>query len=410
MVNLNNSLCLATAALSCSPPLTSTLTSTTAIADTGASDHYFTTDAPLLDINPAGPRTTIRTATGEAKASSATAVLAIPAIPTLAARTGHIIPGFTNNLLSLGKLCDADCSAYLDKRQMVIHDNTGKEILKGIREPTGARLWRVNITPPQTNLQPPLPAQVPHHKQPHKNPNPTTDKPQQQVPHHTQPHKKPNPTTKKPQQHTDTPPHLPLPTTDKPQLPIPTPNKPATTTITRTTTHARAYDLPSVPALIAYLHAAAGFPVKSTWLAAIKRGAYATWPGLTAGLVARYCPDAPETVKGHMAQPRQHIRSTQLTQPRTALTHPQDSVELHELPLNHLFTDDTGRFHPRSRSGNQYLMVALHTATNAILVRPFTSKHDTHRIPAYQDIYAHLAATGNAPREREITEIFKYIL
>jgi hypothetical protein len=30
-----------------------------------------------------------------------------------------------------------------------------------------------------------------------------------------------------------------------------------------------------------YLHQAAGHPVKKTWLAAIKAGEYATWPGLT---------------------------------------------------------------------------------------------------------------------------------
>jgi hypothetical protein len=42
-----------------------------------------------------------------------------------------------------------------------------------------------------------------------------------------------------------------------------------------------ATDLLSVAALVHYLHAAAGFPVKSTWLAAIKAGNYASWPGLT---------------------------------------------------------------------------------------------------------------------------------
>jgi hypothetical protein len=41
-----------------------------------------------------------------------------------------------------------------------------------------------------------------------------------------------------------------------------------------------ATDLPSVGALVHYLHAAAGFPVKSTWLAAIKASNYTSWPGL----------------------------------------------------------------------------------------------------------------------------------
>ncbi|KAL7478323.1 hypothetical protein ACHAW6_004092 [Cyclotella cf. meneghiniana] len=41
-----------------------------------------------------------------------------------------------------------------------------------------------------------------------------------------------------------------------------------------------AHDLPSVGTLIQYLHVAAGFPLKSTWLAAIKAGT------LPAGLVS----------------------------------------------------------------------------------------------------------------------------
>ena len=176
------------------------------------------------------------------------------------------------------------------------------------------------------------------------------------------------------------------------------------TTANRLKAHARTYDLPSIPALIAYLHGTAGFPVRSTWLAAIKRGAYASWPGLTYTLAARYCPNADETIRGHMAQPRQHIRSTQRLQAASATSLPlqpdageANSIELHELPINSLFTDDTGRFHPRSRSGNQYIMVALHSNSNAILIRPFATKKDAHRIAAYTDIYTRLATTHQPP-------------
>ena len=80
---------LATAALNDSPPpaththsQANQRTHATAIADTGASDHYFTSAAPLLHINPSAPRTTIRTATGESQLSTATAQLGIPSIPT----------------------------------------------------------------------------------------------------------------------------------------------------------------------------------------------------------------------------------------------------------------------------------------------------------------------------------------
>ena len=137
VLNLNENLCLTTTSLvpTCSPPHCNT-----AIADTGAMDHYFTATAPLTDINPAAPHTTIRTATGEQHTSIAMAQLAIPAIPTKSARTSHIIPGLTNNLLSLGKLCDANCTAQLDKHTLRVHNKQGKLILMGHCELTGVRL------------------------------------------------------------------------------------------------------------------------------------------------------------------------------------------------------------------------------------------------------------------------------
>ena len=76
--------------------------------------------------------------------------------------------------------------------------------------------------------------------------------------------------------------------------------------------------------------------------------------------------------------------------------HSQSTIEIREIPLTHLFTDDTGQFHPYTQSGNQYIMVGLRIASNAILLRPFASKHDSHQIPAYNDMYAHLNAVGAA--------------
>ena len=84
--------------------------------------------------------TTIQTATGETKTLTALAQLAIPNLPTEHARTGQ--------LLSLGKLCDNDCTAHLDKHKLIVKNKVGQQILHGDQEPTGARLWGVNIAPP----------------------------------------------------------------------------------------------------------------------------------------------------------------------------------------------------------------------------------------------------------------------
>ena len=70
------------------------------------------------------------------------------------------------------------------------------------------------------------------------------------------------------------------------------------------------YDLSSVEALVKYLHAADGYPVRGTWLKAIKSGNYESWSGLTYNNAAKYCPSADDTIKGHMVQTRQNVRST----------------------------------------------------------------------------------------------------
>ena len=55
-------------------------------------------------------------------------------------------------------------------------------------------------------------------------------------------------------------------------------------------------------------------------------------------------------------------------------------------PISKLYTRDTGRFPSKDRSGNQYLMIAFHSDMNDILVAPFKSRKDSHRMQAYNDI------------------------
>ena len=58
------------------------------------------------------------------------------------------------------------------------------------------------------------------------------------------------------------------------------------------------------------MHAVCGYPVKSTWLAAIEAGNYVGWPLLTTRNVKKYYPETIETLKGHMNQSRKNVRST----------------------------------------------------------------------------------------------------
>ena len=143
-------------------------------------------------------------------------------------------------------------------------------------------------------------------------------------------------------------------------------------------------------ALVCYMHAAAGLPVKSTCLKAIKHGNYNSWPGLTYNNAEKYSPQSVETIKGHMVQYSQGVRSTkkirkkihnnkidntqetfnQQQQSYTEETLPQQKtkeINIWDQPIRKLYTDDCGRFPIRSRSGNEYIMIAYNCDSNTIL-------------------------------------------
>ena len=58
----------------------------------------------------------------------------------------------------------------------------------------------------------------------------------------------------------------------------------------------RVYDLPSTEQAIKWMHAVCGYPVKSTWIRAIKAGNYVGWPLLTERNVSKYYPETDETL------------------------------------------------------------------------------------------------------------------
>ena len=79
-----------------------------------------------------------------------------------------------------------------------------------------------------------------------------------------------------------------------------------------TDTIGNVYELPSIEQTIRYLHAAAGFPTKTTWLKAIRKGNYNTWPLITVKNVNTHFPELEETQQGHMRRQRQGVRSTKV--------------------------------------------------------------------------------------------------
>ena len=152
------------------------------------------------------------------------------------------------------------------------------------------------------------------------------------------------------------------------------------------------FNLPSTPEAIKFLHVAAGYPVKDTWIAAINAGNYITWPGLTAKTVRRHFPESDETQKGHMKQQHQNVRSTRIkieNENQTQLTSEKRMKDVYlkvHNANNTMHSDQTGCFPATSSSGNQYIMVLVEVDGNYIDAEPMKNRTSGSMVKTYQTL------------------------
>jgi hypothetical protein len=160
--------------------------------------------------------------------------------------------------------------------------------------------------------------------------------------------------------------------------------------------------------MIKFLHAAAFSPVKSTWITAIKRGYFTTWPGLTTAAVNKQHPQTTATVKGHLDQTRQNLRSTKPktqecdNEPATDPTQEPHNVIINQVfatveETGRVYTDQTGQFPVQSSNGHRYMLVLYHFDTNAILVEPLKTRHGNEILRGCTKLYNHLTERGFKP-------------
>jgi hypothetical protein len=180
-----------------------------------------------------------------------------------------------------------------------------------------------------------------------------------------------------------------------------------------------AYNLPSINPSVCLHHVSADNPVPSSWFAAIKAGNYSSFPGPTLRNAMQHCPSSDATVKGHLKQMRQGLRSTKPKPPKPSnrlvilseSTKPpppapigeptinptlplSNQLYIAEMSLSRLYTNNTGRLPIQARSGNQYITIAYHKLSNVILCAPYANQTDAHRIAAYNSIMHHLTKRG----------------
>ena len=131
------------------------------------------------------------------------------------------------------------------------------------------------------------------------------------------------------------------------------------------------------------MHAVCGYPVKSTWIKAVKAGNFNGWPMLTERNINKYYPDTMATPNGHLNQTRKNVRSTK---PKPVPFETSKSNQLRGKKIQDIYlkvydvketvyTDQTGQFPQRSHSGNKYLMVIV-IDSSAILVELLKNRSD----------------------------------
>ena len=165
---------------------------------------------------------------------------------------------------------------------------------------------------------------------------------------------------------------------------------------------AHVFELPSAKETIRYMHAAAGFPQKDTWLRAIRAGNFATWPGVSVSAVQKHFPESEETQKGHMKSVRQGLRTTKDKIDKTL----RDSEKQEPIPRKQdifvttvdlqetIYTDQTGKFPYVSSRGNRYIMVALHIDANAIYVEPMRTRAKENFVDTYEKVVSQMRTDG----------------
>ena len=168
--------------------------------------------------------------------------------------------------------------------------------------------------------------------------------------------------------------------------------------------------------LATYLHAACFSPVPSTFVKAIKNNHFSTWPGLTADLINKILPKSIITDKGHLNQQRKNLQSTKSIEiyapikledadedafPPSDLTNQKTHDVAYTITTmtraDTAYMDLTGRFPHQSSRGNNYILVAYHYDSNAILATPLKSKQAAEITRGWNELNDQCSQAGIQP-------------
>ncbi len=167
------------------------------------------------------------------------------------------------------------------------------------------------------------------------------------------------------------------------------------------------FNLPNTRHSLLYYHALAGFPVKESFLDAVRAGNYATWPGLTTTLIAKHFPDLEETQKGHMKGQWKGIWSTKVREqfeikielgtgvsPQQPMKKQQNIFVVIYKLAEEVHTNQTSLFPVTSQRGYRYIMVGIHMDANYIFCKLMKNRTENEMIKAYECMVRRMKNSG----------------
>jgi hypothetical protein len=111
--------------------------------DSGCTSNFLSAAAPCSDKQAAHVPLNVNMPNETIIQSSYTFNLLLTDLPPQAWQA-HILPGLVHNsLISVGQLCDNECSVTFTQDQVAVSKN-GEHVMYGSRDPK-SRLWRVNL-------------------------------------------------------------------------------------------------------------------------------------------------------------------------------------------------------------------------------------------------------------------------
>ena len=179
---------------------------------------------------------------------------------------------------------------------------------------------------------------------------------------------------------------------------------------------------PSIRNRVAFYHAALFSPTVATWLNAHNKKFLDSWPAITATQIAKYAPLSIATIQGHRHAHRSNIRSTKSTKAGPLpLTYTASTANAEEITRTNnifienieitgrTFSDQTGGFVCPSISGNNYVFIVYDFDSNSIHALPIPTRKKEHIVAAFQKIVKRLTLKGLKPQlhklDNEISQL-----